>query len=157
MNRFRKAWLALTDQLQPEVVTKETILTRAVFVPAGDGVVTVYVAQSKSYQRGSEAYWRERMEWIRRKSEYEVGQELRHSPYNTYRYSPHPGEEPKEPVAPEWSGRAYLTCAQAFAEIGEDADLTPHKAIVANGKAYLLTNMAERELAPKPKVAKGKR
>lgn len=58
---------------------------------------------------------------------------------------------------PDWHGTLYRTCAEAFAAHGAEADVVPCMAIIDGNKAYVFTGLEERTLAPKPKVAKGKR
>ena len=56
MNRFRKAWLALTGRLEPEV--REVEKQVDVLVPVSDSIVTVYQATSKEHDRALHSHLR---------------------------------------------------------------------------------------------------
>lgn len=155
---IKRAWAAFWREPEPVVVEKpvEKVVERHVAV--GPDVVDVFQVASKSYAEAMRNYWRwDLPAWNRKKHDYEAGKKYGSSLYNVYAGSPPPGPEPEKPVEPEWAGRIYRTCAQAFAELGADADLTPRKALIVGDSAYILDGMRPLPLAPKPKVAKGKR
>lgn len=57
-------------------------------------------------------------------------------------------------MPPSHVGKVYRTCAQAYAEIGEDCDLTMRKAVIHEGRCYLIGEIREVKLEPKPKRPK---
>lgn len=150
MGRIRDAIGVLFNGLpaapDPEPLTQAEIVegpreTIEKFVPSGDGMVSVFIAKSRSYESGMRSYAYSCQAF-----------DMRHV---------FPGgrilERPQPPVRPEWCGRAYLSCSQAFDECGEDAELTNAKAFIDDGKAYVVIGLKPHDLAPKPKAAKGKR
>ena len=113
---------------QPETVEKIVKVREEVkvYFPVGDGVVNVFVAYSRSYRASQDAYYRS--------TSYSVG--------------------PKEPPpAPEWHGKAFVSCAQAFEECGSDADVRPAKALLHEDGAYVLEFGKLVRVAPKPRIS----
>jgi hypothetical protein len=155
MNRLKKAWLALTDRLEPGVreVVREVERIKEVPMAVGDKAVTVFVARSRSHKGAMEKWYEEYRQWWKRQYE------LEYSTLSSYGRIPIPqrGPEPERPTPPDWHGRAYLTCTQAFKAHGADADLTPSMALIDKGRAYLFDSLCEVDLAPKPKRPKGSR
>jgi hypothetical protein len=149
MNRLKKAWLALTDRLEPEV--REVVRIKEVPTAVGDKAVTVFVARSRPHKEAMGRWQEEHRKWFHRKFDFEHRRS-----YGSPNVSP-PGPEPARPIPPDWHGRAYLTCTQAFKAHGADADLTPSMALIDKGRAYLFDSLYEVDLAPKPKRPKGSR
>jgi len=148
MNRFRKAWLALTDRLEPEVREKRVIVER--LIPTGDNIALVYEARSRKYLSDLEHH--KFLMGMHRSSE---SHRLMMRAMGGDREPPKP--EPVEPERPEWHGRLYRTCPEVFAAHGEDAEASAVKAMIVGNKAYTMAWLSEHDLQPKPKVAKGRK
>lgn len=58
---------------------------------------------------------------------------------------------------PDWHGKYFKSCTDAFAACGDDANVTSKRALVSGNKAFLLAEGGGVDLLPKPKVPKGKR
>jgi len=148
MNRLKKAWLALTDRLEPEVRVETKTETRDRLVPVGDAFVSVYRVSSKAHKAAME--WFKHQEEMHRLHEQHV---ITMRVYGKYVSSKPP---PVAPTPPEWQGRIFRSCADAFQAHGEDAEVEQLNAFVVGDKAYLLWGMTEADIQPKPKRPKGR-
>ena len=118
----------ISRQREPETVEKIVKVREEVkvYFPVGEGVVNVFVAFSRSYKASQD----------------------RHYQSATY------GVWPREPpTPPEWHGKAFVSCAQAFEECGSDADVRPAKALLHEDGAYVLEFGKLVRVAPKPRIS----
>jgi hypothetical protein len=149
MNRITKAWKALRGTLEPEVRVETRAETRERLVPVGDAFVPVYRVSSKAHK--------EAMAWHKHNEEMWRIHETHIITMSAYRERVPPKPRPVAPEPPEWQGRIFRSCAEAFQAHGEDAEVEQLNAFVVGDKAYLLWGMTEADIQPKPKRPKGSR
>lgn len=128
MNRFRKAWLALTDALEPEireVVTEvEKPVETTVYLYGSLEEVSLYVVKRRTG-------------------------EMRSRSTPGYRYT-------ETHVEPVYETLYYATCEQAHSE--NPGEYVATAKVWRIGKDYVRSNKVEPiKLQPKPKVAKGRK